>query len=150
MGFSRQEYWSGLLCPPLGDLPNPGTESASPKLLHCKWFLYHWVTAEASSCTLPGNKSVFLICAHFSIDMRLKVVWVQTSLQKSIYPYYNWTVGLLRWLRGKEFSCNAEDSGDMGLIPRSGRCPGGGHGNPLQYSCLENPRGERSLVGFSP
>ena len=29
--------------------------------------------------------------------------------------------------------------GDMGLIPGSGRCPGGGNGNPLQYSCLENP-----------
>ena len=29
MGFSRQEYWSGLLCPPPGDLPNPGTEPAS-------------------------------------------------------------------------------------------------------------------------
>ena len=28
--------------------------------------------------------------------------------------------------------------------------PGGGHGNPLQYSCLENPRGQRSLVGYSP
>ena len=28
---------------------------------------------------------------------------------------------------------------DAGLIPRSGRSPGGGHGNPLQYSCLENP-----------
>ena len=30
--------------------------------------------------------------------------------------------------------------GDAGLIPRSGRSPGEGHGNPLQYSCLENPR----------
>ena len=29
MGFSRQEYWSGLLCPPPGDLPNPGIESKS-------------------------------------------------------------------------------------------------------------------------
>ena len=29
-GFSRQEYWSGLPCPPPGDLPNPGTESRSP------------------------------------------------------------------------------------------------------------------------
>ena len=28
--------------------------------------------------------------------------------------------------------------------------PGGGHGNPLQYSCLENPSGQRSLVGYSP
>ena len=30
MGFSRQEYWSGLLCPPAGDLPNPGIKPASP------------------------------------------------------------------------------------------------------------------------
>ena len=30
MGFSRKEYWSGLPCPPLGDLPNPGIKSASP------------------------------------------------------------------------------------------------------------------------
>ena len=36
----------------------------------------------------------------------------------------------------KESSCNA---GDTGLIPGSGRSPGGGHGNPLQYPCLENP-----------
>lgn len=34
---------------------------------------------------------------------------------------------------------NAGDIRDMGLIPRLGRSPGGGHGNPLQYSCLENP-----------
>ena len=31
------------------------------------------------------------------------------------------------------------NAGDLGLIPGSGRCPGEGHGNPLQYSCLENP-----------
>ena len=34
---------------------------------------------------------------------------------------------------------NAGDTGDAGSIPGSGRYPGGGHGNPLQYSCLENP-----------
>ena len=34
---------------------------------------------------------------------------------------------------------NAGDLGDLGSIPGSGRPPGGGHGNPLQYSCLENP-----------
>ena len=38
----------------------------------------------------------------------------------------------------------------MGLIPGLGRSPGGGHGNPLQYSCLENPHGQRSLTGCSP
>ena len=31
------------------------------------------------------------------------------------------------------------NAGDLGSIPGSGRSPGGGHGNPLQYSCLENP-----------
>ena len=35
---------------------------------------------------------------------------------------------------------NAGDTKDRGLIPGSGRSPGGGHGNPLQYSCLENPK----------
>jgi len=45
---------------------------------------------------------------------------------------------------------NAGDAGDPGLIPGWGRCPGGGRGNPLQYSCLENPQGQRSLVGYSP
>ena len=39
----------------------------------------------------------------------------------------------------KESACNAGDAGDMGSIPASGRSPGEGHGNPLQYSCLENP-----------
>ena len=40
------------------------------------------------------------------------------------------------WLIGKESACKP---GDRGLIPGLGRYPGGGHGNPLQYSCLENP-----------
>ena len=49
------------------------------------------------------------------------------------------------------------DSGDIrdmgpipGLIPGSGRSPGGGHGDPLQRSCLENPHRQRSLVSYSP
>ena len=44
---------------------------------------------------------------------------------------------------------NAGNVRDVGSIPGSGRSPGGGHGNPVQYSCLENPHGERSLVGYS-
>ena len=40
------------------------------------------------------------------------------------------------WLSCKESACNA---GDVGLIPGSGRCPREGHGNQLQYSCLQNP-----------
>ena len=48
---------------------------------------------------------------------------------------------------GKESTLNA---GDLGSIPGLGRSPGRGHGNPLQYSCLENPHGQRSLPGYSP
>ena len=48
---------------------------------------------------------------------------------------------------GKESTCNA---GDLGLIPGSGRSPGGRQGNPPQYSCLENPHRQRSLAGYSP
>ena len=47
---------------------------------------------------------------------------------------------------GTESACNA---GDLGSIPRLGRSPGGGQGNPLQHSCLENPHGQRSLAGCS-
>ena len=47
----------------------------------------------------------------------------------------------------KKSACNA---GDLGLIPGLGKSPGGGLGNPLQYSCLENPHGQRSLAGCSP
>ena len=45
---------------------------------------------------------------------------------------------------------NAGDTRDEGSVPRLGRSPGGGRGYPLQYSCLENPHGQRSLAGYSP
>ena len=66
-------------------------------------------------------------------------------------PQFNFWVGRIPWKRdglptlvflgfpggsdGKESTCNARD---LGSIPGLGRSPGGGHGNPLQYSCLEN------------
>ena len=40
--------------------------------------------------------------------------------------------------------------GDLGSNPGSGRSPGEGNGNPLQYSCLQNPHGQRSLAGYHP
>ena len=47
----------------------------------------------------------------------------------------------------KESTCNA---GDLSSIPVLERTLGGRHGNPLQYSCLQNPQGKRRLVGCSP
>ena len=47
----------------------------------------------------------------------------------------------------KNLPCNA---GDLGSISGLGRSPGGEHGNPLEYSCLKNREGQRSLAGYSP
>ena len=53
----------------------------------------------------------------------------------------------------KNLPAEAGDARDAGLIPRSGRSPGGGHGNPLQYSCLEDPMdrraGQATVHGFA-
>ena len=54
--------------------------------------------------------------------------------------------GLPWWLSGKESPCKA---GDAGLIPGSGRCPGEGNGNPLQFLPGKSHE-HRSLVGYSP
>ena len=50
----------------------------------------------------------------------------------------------------KESACSAGDAGNVGLIPGSGRSPGVGNGNPLQYSCRGEFHGQRILVGYSP
>ena len=50
---------------------------------------------------------------------------------------------------GSEGKDSAYNAGDLDLIPGLGRSPGGGYGDPLQYSCLENPRGQRNLEGYS-
>ena len=59
------------------------------------------------------------------------------------YPFqYSWALLVVQMVKN-----NARD---VDSIPGSGRSPGGGHGDPLQYSCLENPGGHRSLAGYSP
>ena len=71
---------------------------------------------------------------HMSLSKLREMVKDREALRAAVY-------GLAEWVFphssvGKESACNARD---LGLIPGSGRSPGGGHGNPLQYSCLENP-----------
>ena len=50
----------------------------------------------------------------------------------------------------KKPASNGGDIRDVGSIPGSGRSPGGGHSDPLQYSCLENPMDRGALVGYHP
>ena len=64
---------------------------------------------------------------------------------------YNSSLSLLRASLVAQLVNNLfHNVGDLGSIPRLGRSPVRGHGNPLQYSCLENPHGQRRLVGYSP
>ena len=86
------------------------------------------------------------------MDLNAKkyIIKGECSWQKSSHLYIKVLAVFLFWLPwrlSKESPCNV---GGLGLITGVGRYPGGGHGNPLQFSCLENPHGQRNLVGYSP
>ena len=85
-----------------------------------------------------------------SILIVVMVSWIYifVYIWREIYIYgYIYIYGFPGGSDGKGSTCNA---GDLASIPGLGRSPGGGHGNPLQYSCLENPHGQKSLSGYSP
>ena len=67
-----------------------------------------------------------------------KIINIYKDLTAAICEMLVLLLGLPQWLRGKESACSAAATGETGLMPGSGRSPGGRHGNPLQYSCLEN------------
>ena len=60
-GFSRQEYWRGLPCPPPGDLPNPGIEPMSLHLLHCRSILYQ-LSHKGSPMKVKVAQSCLTLC----------------------------------------------------------------------------------------
>ena len=64
---------------------------------------------------------------------------VGLSLYGSYWPLVAVRVGFPSGASGKEPATSAGDVRDVGLIPGLGRSPGGGHGSPFQYSCLESP-----------
>ena len=64
-----------------------------------------------------------------------------------VFNEYSFLKGFLGGSEVKASACNA---GDPGSIPRSGRSPGEGNDNPLQYSCLENPMDGEAWVGYRP
>ena len=81
--------------------------------------------------------------------MRSSVLWKLLDLGL-LYFYLNRRTGFPGALVVKNLSANTGDARDTGSMPGSGRSPGEGNGNPLQYYCLENPHGQRSLVGYNP
>ena len=97
-----------------------------------------------------------LIAAHsrtrLSMHMNLvaSLILKKKKKKKNLCGFWNgiwWSLGFPGGSVGIESACNA---GDLGSIPGLGRSPGWGHGNPLQYTCLENPYEQRSLAGRSP
>ena len=78
----------------------------------------------SENCLFPWNQNKNKITL---ISCLTVIVYIILSFKVQGFPHSSIS---------KEFACNA---GDLGLIPGSGRSPGEGNGNPLQYSCLENP-----------
>ena len=78
------------------------------------------------------------------IRLTFDQIKVGLRLYGSYWPLVAVRVGFPSGASGKEPATNAGDIRDMGLIPGLGRSPGGGHGSPFQYSCLENPWTEGS------
>ena len=163
MGLPRQEYWSGLPFPSLGVLPDSGSNLGLLCLLHWQWtrILYHCThlgfpgssPGKESACkeghlgSIPGLESNPgrgrpVSSKHASCTPRTgEFPWRMHRLPTPVF------LGFPGGSDGKE---SAHNEGDLGLIPGLGRSPGRGHGNPLQYSCLENSHGQRSLMGYSP
>ena len=93
-------------------------------------FVFVTLYESASNAVDPGSSSSWV----------WKISWRRDSLPNLVF------LGFSDGSDSKEFTCNA---GDLGSNPGFGRSPGGRHGNPLQYSCLENPHGQKSLSGYS-
>ena len=115
-----------ILCRPLLLLPPilPSISVFSNESAHrIRWSKYWSFSLNIS----PSNEHLGLI--SFRIDW-LDLLTVQGTL-KSFVEH--------RFPGGSEVKVSAWNAGDLGLIPGSGRSPGDGNGNPLKYSCLENP-----------
>ena len=82
----------------------------------------------------------------FSVSVNLSLYYYIHQLVV-FFRFYIYVMGFPGSSSGKESTCN---TGDPGLIPGLGRSPEGGIGYPRQYSCLENPHGQRSLASYSP
>ena len=129
----------------------------------CQYLLPHqiWLNPPAylslQLTILPKLNVTLIVNGNFLLHHSFNVyylIFYKKEVSLSIYlptylPTYLLSIypGFLGGSDGKESACNV---GDLGSIPGLGRFPGGEHGNRLQYSCLENSHGQRSLAGYSP
>ena len=95
LGFPRQEYWSGLPCPPPGGLPDPEIKTVSLWLLHCRRILYHWATREAKRMLKNLNKvklehGWLRCCVCLGIKHELKEVERKTRPITFYIVFHRW------------------------------------------------------------
>ena len=107
------------------------------------YLVFNMPSAKAFRLSFCSRRLIYLINPTNKLNLHFDP-FSRESLPTELPPVF---LGFPVGSDGKESICNA---GDLGLIPGLGRSPGGGYGNPLQYSCLENPHGWRSLVCYSP
>ena len=172
-GAVWRSRWVGL--GPVSLSPCPGFPSAFSRLL-VSGVSYPRLGAQGKErrcgvwapLSLPGVSSgLALALAVVSLSFQLSW-WLQLPGSANTHPllsppthssslradhgFWMLLISKLGFLGGsvvKDIPANAGEIRDIGLTPELGRSPGGGHGNPLQYSRLENPSGQRSLVGYS-
>ena len=116
-----------------------------PEYLLCTWTVFSWgggvwVFGEQVTAYRKTGRSWengFQLALHFLVAQGLG-----KSLERDEGSAGRGQVGAMGFhgsSAARESACNAGEAGDRGSIPGSGRSSGAGHGNPLQYSCLENP-----------
>ena len=133
MEFSRQEYCCGLPFPTLGDLCNSGIIPASLVFPALAGGFF------STSTTWKPKKVIMWVIIKYWVEFpvlynrSLLVVYFTCSSMWMLFPFIQGFPG------GSEVKGSACNVGDWGSIPGSGRSPGEGNGNPLQYSCLGNP-----------
>ena len=127
-GPSRSSFWFFSLLPNVFHLIRNYMYKCIPGRLELTWgqgrVFPVFVSCPALGLGFPLPDSPWRMTAD-------QQTWPLQFMSGAVFPHR-----LPRWLSSKESACNA---GDAGSIPGSGRSPGGGHGNPLQCSCLENP-----------
>ena len=128
-----------------------------------KWqrIRHDWACSHASKEAFPGREiGVFLLACGFSEEC-MSPFHLQPKILNTwfLLGHFSFFLSFFKERNGKFYlsqisfpgGSDSKEStfyaGDLVSIPELGRSPGGGHGNPLWYSCLENPYGQRGLAG---
>ena len=106
-----------------------------------EWFIYKNVPELGASLVAQQVENLPAMWEAPIWFLVRTILWRRDRLPTPVF------LGVPSCSDGKEFTCNV---GNLGSTPGLERSTGGGHGNPLQYSCLVTPHVQRSLVGYSP